>query len=237
MGVTTPISSASADSIIASKHLADEQFDDAVNAGFQQAIVDADLADADGNLDKDFVADKVYEELKTKHVVEIGKKDDRYDPATSSTKDELTAAIFTAGPTAAEAEKDEIVQRIYEKCQSVVWNLTAPSRRGRVQQRLDADKLLLVRGKVYRNGNPIPTGLYVSTHEEVVLREFMGPRLDKLRKMTDAIEDDFKMATERSAALEAPLRAAIEAAMAEAVAKLPVAVLGTGSNGQKALGK
>jgi hypothetical protein len=235
----SPPSVHTADEIVAAKHVADEQYNEAVEIGFQRAIVEAELDDGEGNLDKELVAEKVYEILRTKRVAEIGtEKDDRYDPATSSTKDELTVAIFTAGPTTADAEKNDVVKKVYEKCQAAVWNLTTPSGRGLVQRHLEADKLLLVRGKVFRNGNPITNGIYVSTHEEIVLREFMGPRLEKLRKLTEAIEEDFMMATARSKDLEAPLRAAIEAAMREASAKLPVPALGGGaSNGQKTLDK
>ncbi len=223
------------DDIAAAKRAADEQFFEAVEDGFQQAVVGAGLDDGDGNLNKELVVERVYEVLKNKRVVDIGPEhDDRYYPQTSSTKDELTVDIFTAGPTLAQSEENAVVKKVYEKCQGVVWDLAAPRQRGRVQQRLEADKLLLVRGKVFRNGNPISTGVYVSTQEEIVLREFIGPHLEKLRKLTEVIEEDYKMATERSGALEAPIRMAIEAAMAEATAKLPSAALGAAGE-QKAL--
>lgn len=237
---TTATSANSADEIAANKQSADQDFDEAVNNRFMQAASDAGLLDEDGNVDVDRVADQVYDELRSKHVKEIGgDTDDRFDPSTSSTKDELTAAIFVAGPTSSDSEQNDVEKKAYEKCASTVWNLTQPSRRGRVQKRLEADKLLLIRGRVFRNGNPIPNGIYVSTHEEIVLREFLGPRLEKLRKLTDAIEDDYKMATERVKELDGPMRAAIEAAMREATAKLPVPALGSGSSSsdQKALGQ
>jgi hypothetical protein len=218
------------------KERTDEEFDRAVERRFLEAIEDSGLDGGEGELDKDLLVDKLYEVLSTKRVVEIGVNDDRYSPETSSTKDELTQAIFIKGPTAAQAEESAVMKKVYEKCQATVWNLLQPSRRGRVQQRLEADKLLLIRGKVFRHGNPIETGVYVSTHEEVVLRELLGPQLAKLRKLTEGIEDDFKMATERSRALEAPLRAAIEMAMQEATAKLPGLALGSGDReGQKAI--
>jgi len=89
---------------------------------------------------------------------------------------------------------------------------------------------------VYRNGNTIKDGIYVSTHQEIVLREFIGPHLAKIRKLSDALEADYEMAAERSPALAAPMRAAIEAAMVEVTATLPVPTLGSGdSNGRKAL--
>lgn len=238
MSTTVP-SAITADQIAASKESADQDFDEAVQRRFMRAAADAGLVDAEGDLDQELVAEEVYDELKTKRVVVIGSdQDDRDNPATSSTKDELTAAVFTAGPTAAEAEQNDVEKKAYEKCQAAVWNLTQAGRRGNIQKRLEAEKLLLVRGKVFRNGNPIANGVYVSTHEEVVLREFLGPRLEKLRKLTDAIEDDYKMATERAEELAGPMRGAIEAALREATAKLPVAQLGSGeSNGQKAIGR
>lgn len=237
--MTTPtVAVQPTDEIVAAKESADKRFLEAVEDRFRTAIVDAKLDDGDGNIDKELVDQRVYDVLRTKHVAKIGpKKDDRYDPATSTTKDELTATVFSGGPTIAEAEQNEVVKKVYEKCRSVVWDMTAPSRRGLVQRRLEADKLLLVRGKVFRNGNPIATGIYVSTHEEIVVREFMGPRLEKLRKLTEAIEDDYKMATERAPALDAPLRTAIESAMREATAKLPVPALGAGESNGKVLEK
>lgn len=237
--MSTDVASAqSADEIAANKQTADEQFAEAVERRFMRAHYDAGLIDEDGNVDKEKIAQQVYDELRTKRVVQIGAEDDRYDPATSSTKDELTAAIFVNGPTIADAEQNEVERKAYEKCQAAVWNLTQPGARGHVQQRLEADKLLLVRGKVFRSGNPILTGIYVSTEEEIVLREFLGPRLDKLRKLADALENDYKMATERAPALGGAMHAAIEAAMTETTAKLAVAALGSGeANGRKALGQ
>jgi hypothetical protein len=237
--MSTFLSAQSVDEIAANYTAADAAFKEAVEARYEQALAEAGLLDEDGEVDVDEIVERVYQTLKTKHVknIEPG-NDDRYDPSTSSTKEELAAAVFTAGPTAADAERNAVMKKVYEKCLSTVWNHTVTTRRGGVQKRLDHDKLLLVRGKVYRSGNTISTGVYVTTHTELVLREYLGPRLESFRKMTEALESDFELAAERDKSLAGPMRAAIEAAVEEAVARLPVAALASGeTNRQKAIEK
>jgi hypothetical protein len=234
---TQPTYDSTVDEIVARKQAANKEFDDAVQERFIEAADAAGLLDERDELDDELVAQRVYQELKSKRVVNIDPgNDDRRDPTSSSTKDELTAAIFTAGPTALDAERDDVERAVYAKCVSAVWNPTQTGKRGRVQKMFDSDSLILVRGKVFREPNPIKDGIYVSTHEEIVMREFWGPRLDRLRKLASALEDDYEMVKERVPALDAPMRAAIEAAFVEATAKLPVPTLGTG-DGQKAIGK
>lgn len=229
----------SADEIAANYTTADAEFKQAVEDRVHRAADEAGLLDAEGHIDIELITERAYQELKTKHVVNIDSgNDDRYDPATSSTKEELATAVFTAGPTAADAERNAVEKKAYDRCQALVWNHTVPSRRGRVQKRLEADKLLLVRGNVYRNGNTIEMGVFVTRNPELVLREYLGPRLEKLRKLTEALEGDFDLALERDKSLEAPMRAAIENAIVEAAARLPVSLLGLkGGNDQKALDK
>lgn len=229
----------SADELAANKQSAIEDFNEAVDRRFMEAVEAADLLDDDGYLDEEELLERVVEELRSKHVVHVDPdNDDRRDSTTSSTKDELTAAIFTGGPNVVDAEKNAVEAAAYAKCQSAVWNLTQTGKRGKVQKLLAADSLVLVRGKVFRDTNLIKDGIYVSTHEEVVMREFWGPRLDKVRKLAAALEDDYEMLKERVPALDGPMREAIEAAFVEATAKLPVATLGAGaSNGRKTLGR
>lgn len=226
-----------ADQIAANYSAADAEFKQAVEDRVNRAAEEAGLLDEDGEIDPDLIEDRAYEEIKTKHVVSIDEgNDDRYDPATSSTKQELAAAVFTAGPTPADAERNAVEKKAYEKCLSLVWNHTVMSGRGRIQKRLAAEKLLLVRGNVYRNGNTIETGVFVTKNPELILREYLGPRLEKWRKLTEALEGDFDLAVERDKSLEAPLRAAIQASLLEASAKLPVASIQPGQgNGAKAL--
>jgi hypothetical protein len=237
--VSTVASAHSADEIAARYTAADAEFKQAVEDRVYRAADAAGLLDENGDIDVDLITDRAYEELKTKEVVSVeSDKDDRYDPATSSTKEELTAAVFTAGPTAADAERNAVEKKAYDRCQALVWNHTVPTQRGRIQKRLEADKLLLVRGRVYRSGNTIETGVFVTKNPELVVREYLGPRLEKLRKLTEALDDDFELALQRDHALEAPMRAAIESAVREATARLPVAGIGSGSgDGRKSLGK
>jgi hypothetical protein len=222
---------------LAAKHQAVEaEYKTAVTDALLAYAAKADLVDEDGNLDPDVLEDRLYEELRGKHVREIDEPDDRGDPTTSSSKTELTEAMFKAGPTAKDAEKSQFLKDVWAMASTAVWDLTRPGRRGRVQKRLESDRLLLIRGKVYRNGNAISTGVYVSTHSELVTREYQGPRLARLRNLIDAIQDDYEYATEIDKSLAAPMAEAIEQVVSEAIAKLPVNALGKGSgNGNKAL--
>lgn len=231
-------SASSADQIAANYTAADEEFKQAVEDRVYRAADEAELLDENGDINVDLIEERAYREIRTKHVVNIEDgNDDRYDPATSSTKEELAKAVFTAGPTPADAERNAVEKKAYDKCLSLVWNHTVMSGRGRIQKRLAVEKLLLVRGNVYRNGNTISTGIFVTRHPELVLREYLGPRLDAWRKVTEALEADFDLAVERDKSLEAPLRAAIQASLAEAAAKLPVSLEAGGANGAKALDK
>ena len=235
--MSNPTAALSADEIAANYSDADAEFKQAVEDRVYRAAEEAGLLDEEGVIDPDLIEERAYQEIKTKHVVSIDEgEDDRYSPVTSSTKQELAAAVFTAGPTPADAERNGVEKKAYEKCLSLVWNHTVMSGRGRIQKRLAAEKLLLVRGNVYRNGNTIETGVFVTRNPELILREYLGPRLEKWRKVTEALERDFDLAVERDKSLEAPLRMAIQASLAEATAKLPVAAIDPSKgNGKKAL--
>jgi hypothetical protein len=234
-----PANAVDSDQISANYTAADQEFKEAVDYRVNLAAERAGLLDAQGNIDVEEIVERAYQEIKTKQVVHIdGANDDRYDPATSSTKEELAAAVFTAGPSASDAERNAVERKVYDRCLSLVWSHTVPTQRGRLQQRLEADKLLLVRGRVYRNANTIDSGVFVTNNPELVLREYLGPRLDKLRKLTEALEGDFDLASERDKSLEGPMRMAIEAAVSQATANLPLGQLGSGSGkGSKALGE
>ncbi|MGO9322775.1 MAG: hypothetical protein ACLQBY_18505 [Solirubrobacteraceae bacterium] len=237
MSTATP-SALTADEIAANKQSADEEFAEAVETRFLEIAADAEVV-TDDRIDKKLVAQRVYEVVKTKHVVDIEPdKDDRRDPAKSSCKEELAADIFPEMPTGSEADMNMVDARIREKCMGAVWDVTQTGERGQVQKLLRGDNLILIRGTVFRDTLTVNSGIYVSTHEEIVLREFLAPRLEKLRKLTDVIEGDYEMAKDRVPGIGPAMRAAIQAAMIEAMAKLPVDMPGlTKPNGQNALDK
>jgi hypothetical protein len=219
-----------------------EDFNDAVSRLFIEYADEAGLLDDEERIDLPVLDERIYEEIKSKHVKQIQPPDggdDRRDPGKSSTKDELTAAIFTAGPSIADADVNDVMGAVYSKCQSTVWNRTQSGKRGAIQKRFEGDKLILIHGKVFRHGNPIKDGIYVSTHEEVLLRDFWGPRLAKLQKLSDSFQEDFAMMKERvPASIEASVRAALGEAFVEATAKLPVPTLAAPDHAnQKALKK
>jgi flagellar biosynthesis regulator FlbT len=241
--MSTTASAINVDELAAQKQHADKEFAKAVESRFLAIATSARIV-TDKKLDKKLLAQRAFEVLKTKHVVNIHhENDDRRNPAKSSSKVELATEIFRVMPSASEADTNLFAEKVRDRCLSAVWNVTQTGDRGQVQKLLRADNLLLIRGSVFREtptgaSHTVNDGLYVSTHEEVVLREFLAPRLEKLRKLTDALEDDYEMVTDRVPGLGAPMRAAIEAALVEATAKLPVTTLGSGTaNGQKSIGK
>lgn len=239
---TNVVSAINADAIAANKKSSDEEFKKAVAALFKEYADRADLLNPEGRIDLEVLDQRIHDELATKHVAKINPPDDdddRHYPEKSSTKTELTAAIFTAGPSRAESEANEVMQTVYGKCQSAVWNRTQSGKRGTVQKLFEAEKLVLIHGTVYRNDNPFEDGIYISTHEEVLLREFWAPRLAKLESLTKSFRDDYDMVKARvPASIDAKIREAIEDAFVEATAKLPVPTLGTSaSNGRKAIEK
>lgn len=230
---TDSLSALTADEISENRQSSIEEFNSAVGNRFAEYADEAGLLDEEGRIDLPALDQRIYEEVKTKHVEKIQPPDDgddRRDPAKSSTKDELTAAIFTAGPTIADAEANDVMAAVYSKCQSTVWNRTQSGKRGAIQKKFEGDKLVLIHGKVFRHGNPIKDGIYVSTHEEVLLRDYWGPRLAKLQKLSDSFQEDFAMMKERvPASIEASVRAVLGEAFVEATAKLPVPTLNAGS--------
>jgi hypothetical protein len=228
--------------IAAKKKSSANEFKQAVDAVFRGFADKADLLGEDDKIDVVVVDGRVYDEMKTKRVSKISPPDDdddRWYPKTSSTKVELTAAVFTAGPTLAESQTDDVMKAVYAKCQSTVWNRTQSGKRGSVQKLFEHDNLVLTHGTVWRNDNPVEDGIYVSTHEEILTREYWGPRLAKLRSITDAFRDDYEMVKHRvPAEIDAAIQHALVEAFVEATAKLPVPTLGSAAaNGQKALKK
>lgn len=241
MSTNNAASAKNADDVAAHKQEADAEFTAAVDTRFF-AIAESAGVITEGRVDKVILTRRVYEVLKTKHVVNIDhRRDDRRDPATSSSKSELASEIFPELPSASEADTNLVAGKVRDRCLSAIWNVTQTGDRGPVQKLLRADRLILIRGSVFRETSSgasltVGDGVYVSTQEEVVLREFVAPRLEKLRKLTDALEDDYEMVKDRVPELAGPVRDAIEAALVEATAKLPVATLGSGASA-KALGK
>jgi hypothetical protein len=227
-----------ADEIAANKKAADEAFHEAVAKRFLDIATASEVV-ADGQLDKGLLAKRCYGELKNRHVVSIATEDDdRRDPAKSSSKEELAETIFVSMPSASAAEKNEVEKAVREKCLAAVWDVTQTAERGQVQRLLRADNLILVRGVVFRGSNTIKSGLYVSTVDEVIVRELLTPQLERLRRLAERIEGDYEMITDRVPELATPMKAAIEAAVEKATVTLPVASLESGEpNGRKALGK
>lgn len=239
---TDSLSAPSADELSENRQSSIEEFNEAVGRLFAEFAGNAGLLDEDGRVDLPVLDQRIYDEIRNKHVKKIqppDDDDDRRNPAKSSTKDELTAAIFTAGPTIADAETDDLMATVYAKCQSTVWNRTQSGKRGAVQKLFEGDKLVLIHGKVFRHGNPIKDGIYVSTHEEVILRDYWGPRVAKLQKLSDSFQEDFAMMKERvPASIEASVKTVLEEAFVEATAKLPVPTLNAGNQSSpKALEK
>jgi hypothetical protein len=239
---TSAFSALDLDTIAANRQSATKEYKDAVDAVFLDFARKADLVDDDDKIDVKVVDGRIHDELGTKRVSKISPpddEDDRWYPETSSTKVELTSAVFTAGPTLSEAQINDVMKAVYAKCQSTTWNRTQSGQRGSVQKMFEKEGLVLVHGTVWRNDNPVEDGLYVSTHEEILVREYWGPRLAKLRSLTDAFRDDYDMVAKRVPPdIAASVRLALEEAFVEATAKLPVPTLGSGAaNGQKALGK
>jgi hypothetical protein len=214
--------------ISASYDAADQEFKEAVKYRVDRLAEAAGLLDAEAKLDPEVITERAYKELKTKQVVSIERgKDDRFDPKKSSSKEELAAVVFRGHLSAADSDGNAVEARAYDRCIAIVWAYTVPTRRGRVQQRLEADKLLLVRGRVYRNGNKVDSGVFVTKNPELVLREYLDPRLEALRKLSEELEGDFSLALEREKSLEGPMKAAIQAAISQATATLPVKQLAT----------
>jgi hypothetical protein len=238
--MSTPnVSAIKADEIVSRKHEADQVFEEAVEGRVREIADAAGVLAEDGKIDKKVLGAKAYDVLKRKRVVDISTDgDDRRNPAKSSSREELAEALFSQMPTDAQADQNEVDAAVRGKCLGAVWDVCQTGQRGIVQQHLEGDGLILIRGKVYRGSITVKSGLYVSTHEEIVLREFLQPQLEKLQRVTDALKADYEMATERAGELAGPMREAIHEALVEATAKLPVATLTTATNGgRKALDK
>jgi len=239
MSTTTPSSAYNADEIAANKKAADQQFAEAVQARFLEIAEDAGVVKND-KLVKKLLAKRVYEVLKPKRVVNIDPEDDdRRDPAKCTHKEELAEIIFPMIPSGSAADSNLLEAAVREKCLTAVWDMTATGAdRGLVQDMLLADRLLLIRGVVFRGSKTIRDGVFVSTQADVVRRDLIAPRIKRARSQLDSLSAEYQMVIERAPELRELLEEDIEAFMVEATAKLPVATLTPGdSNGRKALGK
>jgi hypothetical protein len=208
--------------VAARKAAADKEFTALIEKTFREYAALAGLTNADGDVDPELLEDRVFEELETKVVRSINKPDDRVDPAKSSSKTELTEAIFAQGPTAKDGDHDPLMRAVWDRCSGAVWDLVRSGRRGRIQRRVESARLLVVHGKVYRNGNPVATGIYLTVNAELVKHEYLGPRLARLENLAAAIDEDFAYAREISPGLEGVMREEIEKALNKVIAKLPV---------------
>ena len=160
--------------------------------------------------------------------------DDRRSAETSCSVMEVTAAVFTAGPTEQQClEGDAVWSSLGKKCRKVIADSGQDGHRGRVQRALKAQGLVLIRGSVYRDGHAVE-GIYASVHPEAMLHEFWAPRLAELDKLGKKWEADWNMNAERlpTDTMNA-IKAVIDGEVQKLTARLPIQTLGTGeANGK-----
>lgn len=185
----------------AAKLAASDPFRKAVDTLLLDFAAQAGLVSAEEpKIGLSLLEERIYEEIRSKRVSSIQPPDDhdnRHDPATSSSKAELTTVIFTAGPTLRQAEQDLLYREVFNRCQHAIWNLTQTAERGAVQRLLHDDGLLLVRGPVWRDGQEVKDGLYVTTRPELIISDFLGPHFEKLGNLAEALADDYQLLEER----------------------------------------
>jgi hypothetical protein len=188
-------------------------FNAQVEAGVQEAMKAEGYVSDDGTeaADTDVLARKLREIVLNSNA---STKQERQEKAVP--KGTLAALAFPSTPSPSSPTwdpDDEYADQVWKRLKGTVSRLTQTGRRGKVQQLLEADGLVLCPAKV---GDDKIDAVYVTDNPTLILADFAVPRTSKLQNISEELAQDFNLVTDRIPGMRRQMNTKLESGMKNA---------------------
>ncbi len=144
------------------------------------------------------------------------------------TRGPLTKQVFPNAPGAQDEwdALDEVQRLVWEQLVKDVWNPTNPNYSGPVQRLIGErdDKLVLIRTKTTIDGTPGMDCVYVTSDEELIFADFVGPLKASVRRAAERLAKNAAMISVRNKELAAKASREVDSGM-KAAAQLAKSTL------------
>lgn len=188
----------------------------AFNAQVEAGVLEVMKADGyvrdddDGNEvgDNDALASKLREIVRA---TEADTKAERQQKAVP--KGALASLAFPSTPSPSSPmwdPDDELADHVWKRVKGLVSRLTQTGRRGKVQQLLTPDGLVLCPAKV---GDDNADALYVTSDPTLILADFAVPRTSKIQNLSEEVAQDFNLVIDRIPGMRKQMNTKLESGM------------------------
>lgn len=125
----------------------------------------------------------------------------------------LAALAFPSTPSPSSPmwePDDELAEQVWKHLKGLVSRLTQTGRRGKVQQMLTDDGLVLCPAKV---GDDKVDAVYVTNDPTLILADFAVPRTSKLQNVSEEVAQDFNLVIDRIPGMRKQMNTKLESGM------------------------
>ena len=125
----------------------------------------------------------------------------------------LAALAFPSAPSPSSSTwdpDDEVAEQVWKHLKGLVSRLTQTGRRGKVQQLLAEDGLVLCPTKV---GDDKVEAVYVTNDSTLILADFAVPRTSKLQNVSEEVAQDFNLVIDRIPEMRKKMNTKLESGM------------------------
>jgi hypothetical protein len=159
--------------------------------------------EGDEVVDKTALHEAIYRALKSSGIVRV--PDEKSDK--SLTHGSLAKRIFAETPGANDEwdQLDPVQRGVWEQVVKDAWNPTNPNYSGPVQRLVgerDA-KLVLIRTKTTVDGSPGVDVVYLTSNEDLIFADFIGPLKSSVRRAADRLAKNAALVSTRNKELSA----------------------------------
>lgn len=186
-------------------------FNAQVEAGVREAMKAEGYVRDDGGIevvDNDALASKLRELVRD---TEAHTKAERQQKAVP--RGTLAALAFPSTPSPSSPmwdPDDEVADHVWKRVKGLVARFTQTGRRGKVQQLLKSDGLVLCPTKV---GDDNADAVYVTSNPKLILADFAVPRTSKLQNVSEEVAQDFNLVTDRIPGMRKQMNTKLESGM------------------------
>lgn len=180
-------------------------FEDAFKEAVKQGVFEAYRVEGyvttsdegDEVLDKTALHESVYSAVREAVV-----KTPKERSEVALTKGDLAKRVFPNAPGARDDwdELDEVQKAVWEELVKDTWNPTNPNFSGPVQRIVGSrdEKLVLIRAKTTIDGTPGMDCVYLTSNEELIFSDFVGPLKNSVRRAAERLAKNAAMVSDRN---------------------------------------
>jgi hypothetical protein len=161
--------------------------------------------------DTDALASKLRDIVRSTEALDTTERQQKAVP-----KGVLTATAFPSTPSPSSPlwdPDDEVAGLVWTALRGIVSRLVQTGRRGKVQQLLVADGLVLCPTKV---GDDKVEAVYVTREPKLIMLDFAVPRTSKIQNLSEEVAQDFNLVSDRIPAMRKQLKTKMESGMKDA---------------------